>query len=310
MSECTVTCDCKVARHEHGQRIMYVVHKCRGSACREAARVYEAKRQRQRLYGIEADRVDAQPVREHVLYLKEHGVSYKALAKASGVSSSAITAMLFGRAERGHAPYSRVTRETAVKILAVNPTMDNMSAGRPIDATGTHRRLQALVAIGYSIASLGDRLDITSSNMTSLMHRDRVVVSTARKVRSLYSELWDKPNAASEWRQLSAANRARNFATIHGWLPPMAWDDDQIDDPDHQPVMNVPKGNKVEANREAFVEEVEFFADCGDGIESIATTLDVSPDAVEKRLVRYERTDLLDKIGRAPKRPYERRAAS
>lgn len=202
MSDCTIICDCKIADHKHGTRAMYTKHKCRGTACREASRAYEATRRRQRAYGIEADRVDAQPVREHVEYLRDNGVSYKALSKACGVGRSTIQNMLFGRKDRGHAPYARVASSTAEKILAVKPTIDNMAAGRPIEATGTIRRLQALVTIGYSITSLGERLSMTPGNTATLMQRDQVTVATARKVRSLYSELWDKPNQPTQWRKL------------------------------------------------------------------------------------------------------------
>lgn len=91
----------------------------------------------------------------------------------------------------------------------------------------------------------------------------------------------------------------------------MAWDDDLIDDPNHTPAAApVPAGPKVDARCAAFLEEVEFFADAGDQIETIADVLGLSPDAVEKRLERYDRTDLLSKIGYAPKRTYTRKAAA
>lgn len=310
MSDCTIVCDCKIAEHKHGTRAMYTKHECRGTACREASRVYEANRRRARAYGIEADRVDAQPVRDHVEYLRDNGVSYKALSKACGVGRSTIQNMLFGRKDRGHAPYARVARSTAEKILAVKPSLENMSAGRPVDATGTRRRLQALVTIGYSITSLGERLGVSPGNMSEMMQRELVTVATVRKVRALYSELWDKPNQPTQWRKLSAANRARNYASIHGWLPPMAWDDELIDDPNHVPGVPEPELSKVSRRREAFLEEVEFFAAGGDQIETIAEALGLSADAVEKRLERYERADLISKIGTAPKRNYSRKAAA
>lgn len=40
MSDCTIVCDCKIADHKHGTRAMYTKHECRGTACREASRVY------------------------------------------------------------------------------------------------------------------------------------------------------------------------------------------------------------------------------------------------------------------------------
>lgn len=299
--DCTIICDCKIANHQHGTRLMYIIHKCRGEACTKQANLYAKRTRLDRLQGKEADRVDAQPVRDHVEYLRTNGVSHRALATASGVSRTAITAMVYGRGERGHKPYPRVLTSTANKILAIKPTMDNMSAGRPIDATGTRRRLQALVTIGYSVTSLGERIGIQAGNMNVTMNRAQVTVATARKVRDLYQQLWNVPNSATTWHALSAANRSRNYAKIHGWLPPMAWDDDQIDDPEYSPVLVLEKGSKIEANREAFLEEVEFFADAGDLIASIAGALGVSQDAVEKRLERYERLDLLKRIGYATK---------
>ncbi|MGP9528174.1 hypothetical protein [Glutamicibacter sp. AOP5-A2-18] len=293
---CTVVCACKVARHEHGTRNMYLIHKCRGEVCRAAATRYEKSRRLDRLYGREADRVDAQPVREHVEFLRVNGVSYRALASASGVSKSAIMAMIYGRGERGHDPYGRVLTSTAEKILAVKPSMDIMSAGRPIDATGTRRRVQALVTLGWSVSSLAVRLGVSPSNFHVLLQRDQVTVKTALKVRELYTELWDKPNQASSWQDLSAATRARNYARFHGWLPPMAWDDDQIDDPAYSPVVNLQNVSKVDAKREAFLEEAEFFADSGETIDRLATGLGVTVESMEKRFERFDRLDLLRRL--------------
>lgn len=295
--KCTIECDCKIAKHEHGTRNMYIIHKCRGAACREATRVYESKRRRARAYGIPADRVDAQPVREHIELLRVNGVSYKALGKASGVAHSAINAILHGRKERGHAPYARVLSSTAEKILAVKPTMDNMSAGRPIDATGTHRRIQALVAIGYSQNYLAGRLGIQRSNMSQTMTREQVTVRTARLARALYAELWNKPNHPTVWHERSAATRARNHAKAHGWLPPMAWDDDLIDDPKHFPVLEF-RGSKWDAKREGFLYEAEFFADAGLSLADFSEKLSVSGDALIQRFERYGRLDLLDQFRR------------
>lgn len=297
MSDCTTTCNCKQAQHEHGTRNMYVIHKCRGTICRKAATLYEKNRQVQRLYGIECDRVDAQPAREHIQYLRDNGISYRQLAKVSGVSHSAITAIIYGRTERGHEPYARILPNTAKKILAIKPTMDNMASGRPIDAIGTHRRIQALVTLGYSLQNIGERLNISRANMSGLMTRDQVVVGTARKVRTVYEQLWDKPNTATEWQLKGAATRARNLATLHGWCPPMAWDDDMIDDPSHTSDLPDNGVSKIDAKRIAFLEEVEHFAGYGDSIAQIAISLELSQDTIAKRLERYDRLDLIHQIG-------------
>lgn len=299
--DCIIVCDCKIARHEHGTRTMYVVHKCHGDACREAARVYESKRVRQRLYGIQADRVDAQPVRDHVQMLRESGLGTRRIAELVGVGRSTITNMIQGRRDRGHAPYARVARETAEKIFSVKPGMESLSPGSHVDATGTHRRIRALVSIGHSATSLGKRIGVTSSNMHSMMFRNKVLVRTDQVVREMYEELWDKPNIGEEWHGKAAASRARNYASARGWLPPMAWDDDLLDDPNYYPVVPESVGSKVDVKREAFIEEVEFFAEAGERISSVARALGITEEAVEKRLHRYGRKDLLMQIGYASK---------
>ena len=94
-----------------------------------------------------------------------------------------------------------------------------------IDGVGTRRRLEALARIGWSFAELGERLGVSARAArkfgTGLVHRD-----TAVRVARLYDELWDQPGGS-----VHAAARA----AAKGWLPPLAWDDDALDDPDAVP---------------------------------------------------------------------------
>lgn len=122
----------------------------------------------------------------------------------------------------------------AEAILAVEPTLDALPGGTVIDASGTRRRIQALVAIGWSQSKIAARLGWTPANLSALLRRDRTVAATARAVRDLYEELWDQAPPEDTHRDKIAAARARNHATKCGWLPPAAWDDDLIDIPDDQ----------------------------------------------------------------------------
>ena len=91
-----------------------------------------------------------------------------------------------------------------------------------IDATGTRRRLQALAARGWSSDDLGARLGVTGAAVRQWTYRTRVQRDTAVKVADLYDELWDQPGC----RTKTAARAAKR-----GWAVPLAWDDDEIDDP-------------------------------------------------------------------------------
>jgi hypothetical protein len=73
------------------------------------------------------------------------------------------------------------------------------------------------------------------SNLGKSLGGEHVRAGTARAVCALYDELWDQPPPEGTHRDKIAASRARNRAAAHGWPPPLAWDDDTIDDPDVVP---------------------------------------------------------------------------
>ena len=102
-------------------------------------------------------------------------------------------------------------------------------------ATGTHRRIQALVATGWSQAKIGGRLGMTPANFAAMMRRDQVTAATERAARAVYDELWNRPPPETGQREKIAAARARNYARANGWAPPLAWDEDQLDAPDGKP---------------------------------------------------------------------------
>lgn len=129
----------------------------------------------------------------------------------------------------------RIRPQTAVAILAVQPSGQNLGTAALVDATGTRRRLHALVAIGWSQAKLGERLGIAPAGMSQVMRREHVTAGTARAAAELYEELWNRLPPEGGQREKIAAARARNSARQNGWVPPMAWDDDQIDLPAGNP---------------------------------------------------------------------------
>jgi len=91
------------------------------------------------------------------------------------------------------------------------------------DATGTRRRLQALVAIGWPTAALAARLGIPPTEVSRLCHHaHRVHPHTATRVIRLYTQLSMHPGPSG---------RARRRGEVTGWAPPLAWEDNTLDDP-------------------------------------------------------------------------------
>lgn len=217
---------------DHGTRSCYTAG-CRREECREANRLYAAKRERLALYGRPTtDLVPAAPVRAHVARLQAAGVGWRRIAELAGIGTGPMKKLLWGHRSRGHGPSTRVRPATAAAILAVRADLSSPAAHAYIDATGTHRRLRALVSIGWSQRRLADALGLTRSNFGAMMTRTQVRGATARAVADLYEQLWNKtPAAANRWEE-TGISYARRYAAEHGWPPPMAWDDDTIDDPD------------------------------------------------------------------------------
>jgi hypothetical protein len=210
------------------------------------------------------------------------------MAKLSGIALSTLGAVQWGRPERGHDPYPRVMKTTAEKILAVKPALELMAPGRNIDSTGTIRRLQALVAIGWSQNRLAKQLGMLRSNFGAMMRADQCTAARALAVRDLYNRCWNQPQTGTEWHSKTAATRARNHAANLGWMPPMAWDDDTIEDPNTVPDLGLkPK------LRDTIADDVEFLHTTGASRDEIAARLSASWETIERQLHRIDRADII-----------------
>lgn len=129
-----------------------------------------------------------------------------------------------GTLTRYQAP-CRCTACRAEHTRAQNRRRLALAEGRPLtqDGTGTRRRLQALSALGHTSATLAVRLGLTPSRVRELATETcRVRASTYERVAALYDDLSMVPGAS---------DRTRAIALRRGWVPPLAWDDDEIDDP-------------------------------------------------------------------------------
>lgn len=190
---------------------------------------YNTRRGRDIAYGRwQSSYVDAEPARQHALALRAAGMGRRRLAQLSGVSDSVIHVLINGRPERGTGPSRRIAADNARAILAVPmPGTAHLAAGARVDITGTTRRMRALVAIGYTQSDLAGRIGITAPNSTNLFSGEgQVLAATAMKVAALYDQL-----SMTSGPSQTARSRARKLR----WHPPLAWDDDTIDDPNAQP---------------------------------------------------------------------------
>jgi hypothetical protein len=239
-------------------------------------------------YGQWQPYVDAEPARQHVQALRAAGLGRRRIAQLAGVPASAVAGLLYG--QPGRPPARRLRPGTAARLLAVQPGPTARAAGTPVDAAGTQRRLQALVALGHPQATLARRLGMTRSNFGAMMRRPQVTAATARAATRLYGQLWDTPPPVGTPRARAIAAQARAHAAARGWPPPLAWDDDTIDNPAAGPASG---WQRTSARRPA----AGLAADAGELItgqgytrRQAAERLGVTPGALTRALTRTRGT--------------------
>lgn len=245
----------------------YRRHGCRCDGCGRDFR-RRKKLSRNGMCGM----VDAEPVRRHILALQARGYSASGIASAAGVGNQLVEYALT-TARKVHA-------DTARKLLAVE-----VPAGL-VDATGTRRRMQALAAIGWTFSELSARLGCDRTQVHHWTTTARVTQETAATARRLYDELWNV-----EPPECMGATRNRSMAASKGWAPPLAWDDDEIDDPAATP-HEWQRIKRSTNRRDDLVEAAEL----GAPLASLIERFGIGAKGVERALFRAGRNDLWRRI--------------
>lgn len=150
---------------------------------------------------------------------------------------------------------------------------------RTVPAIGTQRRIRALYRLGWTSLAIANAAGWSSPEAVSeTLKRTIVRTTTATRIAAVYDRISMRPGPSRATQR--RAERA-------GWPPPLAWDDDTIDDPDSLPDL----GGPVKL-RDARVEDVEFLLSaCVDAAE-IARRLGTTPLALERQMCRAGRYDL------------------
>ena len=107
-----------------------------------------------------------------------------------------------------------------------------MGGARLVPSIGAQRRLQALMRIGWPLATLSRRLGRDRNYLKKVFMVERINARTHATVIALFDEFSmvvpvDTPTTNAKHQ------RARDLAARNGWPPPLAWTN--IDDPDEQP---------------------------------------------------------------------------
>ncbi len=260
---------------------------CTCFACKEGSRRASKVERIRRSRGITGE-VPIGPASAHVRMLIDSGRTITGIADETGLDWETVRGVLRQYRES-------ILRSTEAKLLTVKPLPDDQAL---IDATGTVRRVRALVAMGHSQQTMADEVGCAFTYISSLTHgrRPTVTVALAKSVQRAYAKLS---------MTVGLSVRARLKAQRLGWAPPLAWDDDTIDDPRAVPQTDAvgpvaTEGGNVAARwllGEAVIlgrddrREVlqHLFEWTNHTTEEIAARLDMSPEAAEQQWNRMKR---------------------
>jgi hypothetical protein len=149
-----------------------------------------------------------------------------------------------------------------------------------VPAVGTQRRLRALFALGWSYEDMGSRLGIRKARVSHLVNetpKRGVYLRTRDKVAALYDEL--SMTIPQGWEH----ERIRRWAAKRGFAPPLAWDDDRIDDPAARPARGRAKGGTGDYDEAVVCRLVE-------GAERVRTLTHAEATEAYRRLRRAGRS--------------------
>jgi hypothetical protein len=104
-----------------------------------------------------------------------------------------------------------------------------------VPSVGTHRRLEALMAIGWSLPRLEQEAGLNRWTLSDIRKAKKVRLETAELVKGLYDRFSMTPPVARILGEKQSIERIKTIAQRNGWAPPMAWDDDLIDLPAAKP---------------------------------------------------------------------------
>lgn len=187
---------------------------CTTLACPNPAdtRGYCATHYRRRLHTGRYGYRDATEARQHVARLRDLGWTWEAIGKTAGISPWTAHSLHRGGPKR-------LLHESLTALLTV--PLVPMESHRGVDATGPRRRVQALAWMGWACWQVEDRVGCKRRTLTRELARGSISARLAQRIAAVYDELSTVPGPSPV-----AASKARQ----HGFAPPLAWDDETIDD--------------------------------------------------------------------------------
>ena len=160
-------------------------------------------------------RIPAHLVKAHVDRLRAAGMTIPSIAAQAGIAKNTVDNIAHDR----RSFTTRATATAIAQLVPANQTPDRIPAWR------VQRRLQALYALGWTVAEIARHTDWMDRNVNALMYprwrrRETVDYATFTTFDRVFRDLCMKipPRSAGS---VVAVRRAAE----RGWVVPLGWDD-------------------------------------------------------------------------------------
>lgn len=173
-------------------------------------------------------------LRDRIRKFNERGMSITQMSEQTGLSLTFFSDRINGRAQGT----KRWCYDIAMKMYFEPATRrdDCRVSGAKMPDTGTRRRLQALLRMGFSTVFLAPLMGCSQQRVNYLVngYGRYVYGQTFTKVVELYDK-YALVNPLDLGISSNSVKRAISAAIKNDYAPPGAWDDDTIDDPNAYP---------------------------------------------------------------------------
>lgn len=263
--------------HRHDATITcYRTHGCGCDKCVTRNREQGRMERKKVAYGRTTPLVDATPIRNY-LWILSGEMSIRAISRATGLTQATVQRIYHGDTKRLH-------QATANKIMAIeDPALLPSSL---IDATGTHRRMQALAVMGWSLAEVSRRAGLEYQWGGRLLRQETVRADTAERIAGVYRELWSTPAPTVTGVQRMQVAKTKQFAARHGWVGPLHWNNI---DKDPEPVEIEPEDR---LHKGWVLDELDMLREAGESAETAVAALRRNVKSTASLAYRHGRPDL------------------
>lgn len=168
-----------------------------------------------------SDLVDARPAQRHLQRLIAQGYPRYRLARMADLTYSTLCKVAAGERKQ-------IETRTAQRILRIDPTKASAPGLCRMPAVGARRRIESLYAFGYTMNSLSQMSGVCKASISKIVRGDQdwISLENDRRIREVYRKLEMTPGTD---------NRARIDGARRGYVVPMLWDEEAIDDPKAKP---------------------------------------------------------------------------